>query len=217
MLQLIQAIPFSFAALFPVLNPLGSALIFLTLTAGLADHERAKLAWKVGFNTFFLLTIVLLTGSWILRFFGITIPVVQVGGGLVVAYIGWHLLNKPDDGKVIDGEATYDFKKAEGLAFYPLTMPITAGPGCIAVTLTIGAHEMSKSMPDTLWSESGAIIGIFLASLVVFLSYRYASRLTSKLGESGTQVIMKLAAFINLCIGIQIMWHGIQGLAILLL
>lgn len=213
MFDLLQSIPFSFAALFPVVNPLGSAMIFLTLTAGASEATLHKLAFKVAINTLILLVVVLLTGTWILRFFGIDIPVVQIGGGFVVAYIGWTLLNKPiNGGPNQQGVRLNGDKEAEDMAFFPLTMPITAGPGAIAVTLTIGAHEMSRSIAYDIGSQAGAIIGIFLVSLVVLLSFRYAARLTSKLGPAGTQVIMRLAAFINLCIGIEIIWRGVQSL-----
>lgn len=212
MFELIQAIPFSFAALFPVLNPLGSAIIFLTFTQSLAEPAIQKLALKVAINTFILLVIVLLTGSWILRFFGITIPVVQIGGGLVVAYIGWTLLNQASSNNGSGPTAAKDQQEANELAFFPLTMPITAGPGCIAVTLTIGAHEVTRNITTTLLGQLGAVIGIILAALSVYFCYRYADRLTSKLGASGKQVIMRLSAFINLCIGIEIIWHGVQGL-----
>lgn len=214
MIEFLQAIPFSFAALFPVLNPFGSALIFLSLTTGLTGSQQTKLCWKIALNTFSLLVIVLLTGSWILRLFGITLPIVQVAGGLLVAYIGWTLLNK-DNGKTTT-VVNSNYHEVVNQAFYPLTMPITAGPGCIAVTLAIGAHEMGRSQMYPKLGLLGAIVGIMLASLVVFLSYRYAYRLSRRLGPARTQVIMKLAAFINLCIGLEIMWHGIRALALLL-
>lgn len=212
MFELIQAIPFSFAALFPVLNPLGSAIIFLTFTQSLAEPAIQKLALKVAINTFILLFVVLLTGSWVLRFFGITIPIVQIGGGLVVAYIGWSLLNQSNSSSNNGPSAAKDEQQANELAFFPLTMPITAGPGCIAVTLTIGAHELTHDITTTLFGLLGAIIGIILAAASIFFCYRYADRLTNKLGASGKQVIMRLSAFINLCIGIEIIWHGVQGL-----
>ncbi len=212
MFELIQAIPFSFAALFPVLNPLGSAIIFLTFTQSLSEPAIQKLALKIAINTFFLLVVVLLTGSWILRFFGITIPVVQIGGGLVVAYIGWTLLNQSNGSNSNSPAKASNEEEANQLAFFPLTMPITAGPGCIAVTLTIGAHEFTHHITTTLLGQAGAVIGILLAALSIFFCYRYADRLTNKLGVSGKQVIMRLSAFINLCIGIEIIWHGVQAL-----
>ena len=212
MFELMQAIPFSFAALFPVLNPLGSAIIFLTFTQCLPEPAVHKLAVKIAINTFILLVVVLLTGSWILQFFGITIPIVQIGGGLVVAYIGWSLLNQSSNGSGTNQAAAKDVQEALGLAFFPLTMPITAGPGCIAVTLTIGAHELTRHVATTIMGELGAIIGIILSAITVFFCYRYADKLTNKLGASGKQVIMRLSAFINLCIGLEIIWHGVQGL-----
>jgi multiple antibiotic resistance protein len=205
-----KAIPFCFGALFPFLNPLDSAVMFLALTMGFSAETRHGLALKVGVNTFLLLTIVLFTGSWVLRFFGISVPVVQIGGGSVVAYIGWTMLNRPADGT--EGPPPPSEKQAPEMAFFPLTMPLTAGPGCIAVTLTVGAHEVATSSELTLLGQAGAATGIALGALTVFVCYRYADGILRVLGKSGRQVIVRLAAFINLCIGIQMVWHGIQGL-----
>lgn len=212
MIEFIQAIPFSYAALFPVLNPLGSAVIFLSLTMGMSEQALQHLAGKVAINTFILLVAVLLTGSWILGFFGISIPVVQIAGGLVMASIGWRLLNQTSTNK--NNETTVDNTGHDlnAMAFFPLTMPLTAGPGSIAVTLTVGAHEIRKTVFATVCGQLGAIVGILLAAATVFLCYRYAYRLTQMLGASGTQVIMRLSAFVNVCIGIQIIWHGVHGL-----
>lgn len=211
MFAFIKTIPFSYAALFPVINPLGSAVIFLSMTAAATDAQHRRLARKIAFNTFILLVVVLLTGSWILRFFGISLAMVQIGGGMVLAYIGWGILNKPVGGSERESFSAGD-KSLNEMAFFPLTMPVTAGPGSIAVTLTIGAHEMSQSLTAGLLGEVGVIIGILLSALTVFLCYRYAARITNKLGQQGTQVILRLAAFINLCIGLEIIWHGIQSL-----
>lgn len=217
-LGLFQAIPFSFAALFPVLNPFGSAVIFLAMTLGASQQELNTLSLKIAINTFILLVVVLLTGSWILRFFGITVPIVQIGGGLVVAYIGWTMLNQSnhkDSNQVAAQSNDKDIdKNVKDMAFFPLTMPITAGPGCIAVTLTIGAHEMQHSLSATAFNLLGAIIGIALSAVVVFVCYRYTNRLTQRLSAAGIQVIMRLSAFINLCIGLAIIWHGVQGLGL---
>lgn len=207
MLELIQAIPFSFGALFPVVNPIGSAVIFLSLVNGSSRAELNKLATKVSIYVTIMLVVVLLTGSWILRLFGITIPIVLIGGGLVLAYIGWQLLNKQDDQS--EKNVAVD-KEVDQMAFYPLSMPVTAGPGCLAVAIALGAHGINTSLEITLLNQIGNAIGIILIGLTVFFCYRYAYGITSKLGTTGTKVIMRLAAFINLCIGLQLMWHGIQ-------
>src|SRR5579872_1102008 len=158
MIEFVQAIPFTYAALFPVLNPLGCSVIFLALTMGLPEHDIVKLARKIGINTFILLLVVLFGGSWFLRIFGITVPAVQIGGGLVVAYIGWSLLNQPTASTGYGATPPKTESEASDMAFFPLTMPITAGPGCIAVTLTIGAHEASRSVSSTLLRQTGSII-----------------------------------------------------------
>ncbi len=215
MYDLAQAIPFTYAALFPVLNPLAGAMIFLNFTHGLPESTTNTMAKKIGVSTFVLLVIVLLTGSWILRFFGITIPIVEIGGGLVVASIAWKLLNQPVSVTNVDAQlasVNKDEKSITEMTFFPLTMPITAGPGCIAITLTIGAHEMHNALTRSIMGEIGAILGILLASITVWVCYRYADDLSRKLGQSGTRVIMRLSAFINMCIGLQIIWNGIQAL-----
>jgi multiple antibiotic resistance protein len=213
MFEYIQTMLFTYGALFPVLNPLAGAMIFLNLTQGLSKTTLNKLAKQIGINTFILLVVVLLTGSWILSVFGISIPVVQAAGGLVVTSLAWKLLNQPYLNKEEETQpAEYTDKAVKEMAFFPLTMPLTAGPGCIAITLTIGAHEMQHKLMDTVMREIFAAAGILLAAITVWICYRYADRITKKLGDTGSRVIMRLSAFINLCIGLQIAWNGIQGL-----
>lgn len=211
LLELIQSIPFSFAALFPVVNPIGSSVIFLSVVKNASPQEIRQLALTITIYTAIMLVTVLCLGSWILRIFGITIPVVLIAGGLVLAFIGWQLLNEPA-AAVKEGEGIEQTAQVESLAFFPLTMPITAGPGCIAVAIALGAHSMSHAWEITIWNLIGSAIGIALVSLTVFFCYRYTYIITSKLGKPGTQVIMRLAAFINLCIGLQLMMHGFQQL-----
>jgi multiple antibiotic resistance protein len=210
MLELLQAIPFAFGALFPVVNPIGSAIIFLSLTNGSSRRELNSLAVKISFYITIMLVTVLFFGSWLLRIFGISIPIVLIGGGLVLAYIGWQLLNKPavPDEKLV---ATTNLDKdVDSMAFYPLSMPVTAGPGCIAVAIALGAHSYTHDLQTTTLIMIGNALGIIMVGLTVLFCYWYAFAITSKLGSKGTQVIIRLAAFINLCIGLQLMWHGIQ-------
>ena len=212
-----QAIPFSYMALFPVLNPLGGAFIFMTLTLGAPEGILKTLCKRIAINTFILLGVILLVGTYILSFFGITVAIVQVAGGIVVAYIGWSLLNQAPDttsgGTEQDQATTAEIKKSLlSKSFYPLTMPITAGPGCMAVTLTIGAHESSTTLQASLLAQCGAIVGLLLGAITVYICYRNALRITTRLGENGTHVIMRLSAFINFCIGLQIAWRGAETL-----
>lgn len=210
MLELIQAIPFSFGALFPVLNPVGSSLIVLSLVNGASNQDLNKLAIKIALYTSIMLIIVLFVGSDILRAFGISIPIVLIGGGLILAYIGWQLLNQPTSSNKPNITASTSSEQLNSMSFYPLTMPVTAGPGCIAVVIALGAHNNSTSWHKTLLGHVGSSIGIMLVALTIYLCYRYAHVIAAKCGTTGTEVIIRLAAFINLCIGLQLMWRGTQ-------
>jgi len=212
--EFLLTIPFSFAALFPVLNPLGFSVIFLALTQGAPAPIVNKLARQVAVNTFILLVAVLLIGAWILRFFGISIPIVQVGGGLVMAHIGWNLLNQATTPSENSDTAADEIsnKNIKDMAFFPLTMPITAGPGSMTVTLTLGAHELHPTLTATAFAQAGVVVGIALSAITVFICYRYARRLTNFFGTAGTQVVTRLSAFLTLCIGVSVTWKGVEGL-----
>lgn len=213
----VSAIPMAYAALFPVLNPLGYAFVFLALTQKLPADARRRLARKIAFNAFVLLTTVFWVGDEVLQFFGVTLPIVQVAGGLVVTYIGWLMMNQPAGNEGMHGKAIQNEAEANAQAFFPLTMPMTAGPGCIAVALSVGAHDNLVGGGSTaLMSKLGAMVGILLASVTVYFCYAYANTVTKKLGTSSVTVIIKLSAFIIFCIGLAILWHGIQMLSLTL-
>jgi multiple antibiotic resistance protein len=205
---LTRAIILVVAALFPIVNPLGSAPIFLSLTRWYPAAVRHNLVVRITFNTFLLLVISILIGSHVLHFFGISIPVVQVAGGLIVSATGWGLLNQRDaDTKKPDA---VDAAAATQQAFYPLTLPITVGPGSISVAVTLGANT-ARSI--SAWpTVVGAVIGSLIVAVSVYICYRYAERLERFLGEVGLGVFLRLSAFIVICIGVQITWNGIAAL-----
>ena len=126
-------------ALFPIVNPLGMAPIFLRLTAGSSAETRAKLAWLIAFYGFALMVVSLFVGSHILAFFGLTVPAVQIAGGLVVMAAGWRLLSRGDDtGGAGSASRALGDEAMLRHAFFPLTMPLTVGPGTISVAITLG-------------------------------------------------------------------------------
>jgi multiple antibiotic resistance protein len=203
-----------YAGLFPIVDPVGAAPIFLSMTRRLSSAQRKRLATRVAINCFLLLLGSLVIGSYVLEFFGITLPVVRVAGGLVVASIGWKLLHQSDD--VQDhGDASDAANEKRGVdPFYPLAMPLTVGPGSISVAITLGSqrpHEAAR-LADLAQVGAGALAGILAIAVTILLCYRYAERVIARLGESGTNVVVRLSAFILLCIGIQILWNGIQPL-----
>src|SRR5215467_3224334 len=206
--QIIEGVLLVVAALFPIVNPLGGAPIFLSMTSGYTPEERASLAWRVTVNSFVLLVASVATGTYVLEFFGLSVPVVQVGGGLVVSTLGWQLLQDPS---AIDKPSTATASRRRNLAFYPLTMPLTVGPGSISVAITIGAVH-PDSVRSFLINVPSTLIGVTLVAATVFVAYRYAERLSRVIGETGMTVLLRLSAFILLCIGVQIVWNGASAL-----
>jgi multiple antibiotic resistance protein len=205
----------SFSALLPLINPVGSALIFLGLV-GLAPISVYKsLARRIAINTVLFLLVIDLVGSTLLRFFGISLPIVQVSGGLVIAAIAWTLLNgssnDPSPEKTqaaAQMEASAVIGDLQQKTFYPFTFPITAGPGCIVVTLTLGAHMPQKPLSDSLLAHAGFMIAIILLSASVYFSYAYAPLIARRISPSTAHGILRVIAFILLCIGVQIAWNG---------
>lgn len=200
---------FAFFALFPVLNPPAMSPIFLDMTSALADDDRHRLAGLIGKYTFLLLFAVLVAGGWLLKVFGISVPVIRVAGGLLLFNTAWRMLNSEDR----FSRAEQDELKARmtDRAFFPMTMPVTAGPGSIAVALTL-VPAGPLLAPATWLHFAGTSCGIGLAALSVFLFYRYSENLLRRLGRAGAQTISKISAFILLAIGVQIVWDGVRGL-----
>ncbi len=204
-----------YAGLFPIVNPIGSAPIFLGLTAGCSKAERNGLARRVAFNSVLLMAGSMFIGSHLLVFFGITLPVVRVAGGLVLIAFAWRLLHTGAD---LEDQRS---ARAEGQSstvdsFYPLTMPLTVGPGAISVAIALGSQRPTGTLDFSQLTLLGgsAIVGIFAIALTIFVCYRFAERTVMLLGRSGTNVVVRLSAFILLCIGIQVLWTGYSTLAL---
>jgi multiple antibiotic resistance protein len=199
------------AALFPIVNPLGSAAIFVNLVGPVTPKTQRLLSQKIAIYSFFLLLCSLLWGVHVLAFFGISIYAVQIGGGLVVAATGWSLLNQ-DSGQAKTAPIAED--EILENAFYPFTLPITVGPGSISVAITLGAHlppELHEPSLFALRVLVAALSGITLICLIIFVCYLYARKAEALLGRSGTSMVMRLSSFILLCIGVQIISSGIKA------
>ena len=201
------------AALVPITNPPGNAPIFLSLTYGLEDEERFTMARRVAFNCFALLVAATFIGTYILQFFDLSLPVVRVAGGLLVAATGWRLLTA-EGGNTTDAPTTTMHKSAAevaGRAFYPLSFPLTVGPGSISIAITLGASLPSRGA-SAFAASAGLVVGIAIVCIVIWLAYRFATRFVRLLGATGTAVFLRLSAFILLCIGVQILWDGASEL-----
>ena len=194
------------AALLPIIDPFAGAPIYLAMTSGLTPEERARTAKLVALNSFVLLVASILIGAYVLDFFGISIPAVQVAGGIVVCAFAWSLLNGPITPPVSASAASTPDSLRQR-AFYPLTMPLTVGPGSISVAVTLGANP-PRSLRALLTTALAHVVGVLITALAIYLCYRYADRLVRRLGTTGTDIMIRLTAFILLAIGTQIVWNG---------
>jgi multiple antibiotic resistance protein len=205
---IVQGILLAAAALIPIVNPLGTAPLFLALTQDLTDAERAVLARKVATNGFVILVIAIFAGDYVLDFFGVSVPVLQIAGGLVVASLGFRLLH--DSGVDPEPRPTQDGTPLGAKAFYPLTLPLTVGPGAISVAVTLGANFPSTPQPF-VYDAVSAVIGALVVCVLTYFCFAFSEKLQHTLGATGLAVVMRLSAFILLCIGVQIMWNGIDA------
>ena len=211
MLQAAKTTLLFLSALFPIVNPLGGSPIFLVLTRDYSRQSRMLLAQRIAINSFILLIASFFIGTHILAFFGISLPIVQVGGVLIVVSTGWAMLKQKDDDRGEGVHRSVDQQDIFSNAFYPLTLPLTVGPGSISVAITLGANE-PQNLGQHIEGILAAIIGSALVAFSVFIFYGFADRLATIVGSTGMTVIMRLSSFLLVCIGVQILWNGVAAL-----
>ena len=207
---------YTFTATFPIANPIGMSTIFLSLTMAYTAAERREMAWRIALYSFCIYLVTLLAGSWIMSFFSISVPIVKISGGLIVSFVAWKMLNtKP---KLSKEEQKASLTQDGDITFFPLTMPITAGAGSMAMVMAIGASIISThGTPLHDFSQFlGATLGIAALSLVVLVCYFFADRIFAKLGKVGVDVVTQVSSFILLAVGVEVIWEGIKTLIIAL-
>jgi multiple antibiotic resistance protein len=205
----------AFSSLFSIINPVGGALIFYGFTKDFNSLDRVKVAARVGFYSLLIMFGALWFGTYILSFFGVSIDALRLAGGMVIALSGFKLLTTSDshpDQKRHEGEAApTGADDPMQLAFFPLTLPFTTGPGTIAVAITIGAERPLNGVGFAAFFL-GASIAALANAAIVWIAYRFADRLTGFIGPTARQVIVRLTAFLLMCIGVQILVTAIGDL-----
>jgi multiple antibiotic resistance protein len=203
----------TFAALFPIVNPIEGAPLFFVLTRELPIARQQVLARQVALNGLALLLGSMVLGPWLLVFFGIELPVVRIAGGLVVTSLGWKLLTQEQWSDHPAQQVPQDVMARAG-GFYPLTMPLTVGPGSMSVAVSIGSRKPVSgfSLADFALYGVGAVCGLIAIGASIYVAYRFAGNLSRFLGASGIEVLVRLSAFILMCIGIEFLWSGYLAL-----
>jgi len=209
----------AFSVLLPLINPLGSALVFLGLAGDAPPEVYRSLARRIAINNIIFLAVIELLGATILRFFGISLPIVQLAGGIVIAAMGWAVLNEKDsraDSRSRQEQSDVrDDTQALALeqkAFYPFTFPVTSGPGTLVAMLTLTAHITERDLTSNILDHLGVFIAVIILSALVYVCYAYAPRITKAIPPSTAHGILRVVAFILLCIGVQIAWNGLSVL-----
>lgn len=199
---------FVFGALFAVINPYGLAFVFLDRTMNQSKEERALIAGRVALFSFMVIFVSLFFGAYILKFFGISMSALRIGGGLVVAASGWTMLHSTPTSSVSHATSNLKFEAAKSLAFFPLTIPLTTGPGTIATAIAIGTsrHDSLESLVSAfpVW-----ITAALLVTATIYHAYSRSGVLARVVGEQGTSIITRLSAFLLLCVGVQIVLTGV--------
>jgi multiple antibiotic resistance protein len=198
---------FAFGTLFAIINPYGLSFVFLDRTKSLSDTERRALAKRVAISAFCVLVLSLFAGAAILRFFGISLPALRIGGGLVVAASGWEMLHeKPPP----EGQASVAPPSPEALkrmVMFPLTIPLTTGPGSIATAIALSANRPAF-MHGALLSSFVSLVVAIAISMTILNAYSYAGSMARLFGREGTYTVTRMSAFVLLCVGVQIMLTG---------
>jgi len=206
-------------ALFAPVNPLGSALMVNPLLEGLDLNARHRAAAKIALYCASLCLAVLFVGSWFFKLFGVSLPVVQLAGGLLICRMAWQLLSTSEG--ALDANASPLGQRpkgnVEGLLFYPIAFPMTTGAGAIAVLLTLSADAhahlpQESTLVAYLSNLAALVLAVLIICLAVYLSYAYTPSLIRRLGTVGGQIVNRLSAFLVFCVGLQIAASGIQHL-----
>ena len=202
----------SLAALFPVIDPIGSVPIFLVLTAGVPEMLRRSYARRIARNVVILLVCFLLLGGGILRFFGISLEVVRIAGGIVVFHAAWNTMNA--ESKLSDVENQDVIQKAgqhKDISFMPMTIPLLAGPGAIAVALGLAAEaSRGEDVAKTAMNLAAIAVAIALIGLIIYIALRTSTLLLKGLGASGIHALSRLLGLFVMAIGVQLILNGLS-------
>jgi multiple antibiotic resistance protein len=212
-LSFVHLVFVGFVALFPPVNPIGTALIVDPLLRGLSMDARKTAAFRIAFYCFGICAVTTLAGSWMFKLFGISVPVVQLAGGILICRMGWGFLSSDEGAKDSTARAAPDrTHDIEEIIFYPLAFPMTTGAGTISVLLTLSAHGHTGGFNMYLLNLGALFVAIILMSLLIYLSYAFTPALLERLGRKGEQIVNRLSAFLVFCVGIKIATDGIAHL-----
>ena len=212
----IQLIFIGFIALFPVVNPIGGSFMVNPYFTDLSRRERKKVVKKVAFYAFIISAVTLFVGRWVLQLFGLTIPVVQLAGGIMICKMGWEALSansqKQDAEKNIENLTNNQVNHISDKLFYPLTFPITTGAGTLSVLFTLSANSADTNWLNYLINTGAILLAIIFMCLLIYGFYGNTKKIVKRLGNNGQIIANRIIAFLIFCVGLQIAVTGIKNM-----
>lgn len=198
--------------LFPAVNPVGTAFIVNPLLEGLNRKERLNAAKKIWLYCFTICIVSVILGSYILKIFGLSLPIVQIAGGMIIFNMGWQLLSSKSNNNASEKMAQPgdEYREVQNQLFYPIAFPMTTGAGTISVLLTLSASSGNKDFKDYLTDMGSVIVGVIMVLLLFYICISNTDLLFRKIGDRGQQVVNKISAFLVTCVGLQILWNGLE-------
>ncbi|MDX5629865.1 MULTISPECIES: MarC family NAAT transporter [unclassified Brenneria] len=220
MLELIQTIGVGLVLILPLANPLTTVALFLGLAGSMSYRERNKQIFQASLYVFIIMTVAFYSGQLVMNTFGISIPGLRIAGGLIVAFIGFRMLfpqqqpeNSPEVASKADEIHNSESSSAVNIAFVPLAMPSTAGPGTIALIIS-SASQIKSGLDITPWVLTVAPVLTFLiVSLILWLSLKSSGFIMRLVGKSGIEAISRLMGFLLVCMGVQFIINGTLEIA----
>lgn len=210
--QFVDFLVRSIASLFPVVDPIGSVPIFIVLTAKASPDLRQQYALRIAFNVILVSIAFLLIGGTMLRFFQVSLEAVRIAGGIVIFHTGWQTMNSDTQLTEVENEAEQPLKEQQpDITFMPMTMPLLAGPGAIAVILALSAQAGQEVSATTALNLSGVALGIIAIGLMTYLALRSSVLLLEVLGGGGIQTLNPLLGLVVMAIGVQLILNGFSG------
>ena len=210
--EALKLVPLTFAALLPLINPPGTALIILNIVGRAPPVVFKKLALRIALSMLVFIGVIEIFGAMLLKFFGISLPVLQVTGGLTLAAMGWKMLNASDESETETSAVDRDERSIMDKVFYPLTFPLTVGPGAMVVIITLSARASNDEWKQRMLAHGAIFLAAALLAVLVYYCYAYAPRLSRLIPQNAAAGIQRLVSFILLCIGVQIAWGGVDAL-----
>ena len=204
----------SFMALFPVANPVGTGFIINGFLSGLDRSERRSIVRRIAVNYLLIGIGSLAIGHFVLSLFGLSLPIVQLGGGLLICKTALQWLGDSDASTGSAPDKPVDpisVRNLESRVFYPITFPISIGPGSISVIFTLMASvNIKDGLGKIIINYAVIAFVIFLMCLILYVILSQGQKITKKVGVTGTMIINKMVAFFTFCVGIQIIAEGVE-------